>query len=272
MSLTMKFCINQATTMETDFDTDVRAYAAAGFEGVELWLDKAETMLPRRSPRDLAKLVADHGLTVAGACFQGDLMGTDDAKVRSAQSKLQSKLELCTAVGAPVLIVPTDFPETLEPNAYEIAAECLRQAADLAQGFGVKLAVEFIRRSKLVSSLDTANRLVKQVGRDEVGILFDIFHFWTGSSKESDIETIPEAKLFFVHVNDCPDRPREHLVDADRTYTGYGVVPVRHIVDRLRATGYDGWLSLEIFNRQIWKHDPFEVARIAHKTMSEVLA
>jgi len=36
----MRPCINQATTMTTDFETDMRAYAAAGFDAVELWLAK----------------------------------------------------------------------------------------------------------------------------------------------------------------------------------------------------------------------------------------
>ena len=41
----MQACINQATTMTTDFATDLQAYAEAGFERVELWLDKVEAYL-----------------------------------------------------------------------------------------------------------------------------------------------------------------------------------------------------------------------------------
>ncbi|MFN4227090.1 MAG: hypothetical protein ACK4F0_02990 [Candidatus Ratteibacteria bacterium] len=41
----MRFAINQATTLTTDFKTDIKAYSKAGFKAIEIWLPKLKKYL-----------------------------------------------------------------------------------------------------------------------------------------------------------------------------------------------------------------------------------
>lgn len=258
--------------MPQDFPTDVRAYAAAGFKGIELWLAKVEDFAQKASLQEAAHLLADHGLMAAAACAQGNLLVSEGEARQKALSDFRRKLEICAILGAPVIIVASESPTEIKPEDYDRAVVNIRQAADIASEYGVKIALEFIKGSTLVGSLSTAANIVAKADHANLGILFDTFHYHAGISKPDDIVQIPEGKLFFVHVNDCLGIPRERLSDAHRTYLGEGVLPVHDLVARLKATGYTGWYSFESFNRDIWKEDPFQVAKRIRKDMERMLS
>ena len=266
----MKFCINEASTMPTDFATDVRAYSAAGFTGIELWLAKVDKFLESDTLQGAARLLRDHGLVAAGACAHGLPLVTRDDWDKSVV-ELRHKLELCQALGAPRIIVTCARPPEGATYDYDLAVDNLRAAADLAAAYGVTLGLEFIRGHAVVGALSTAAMLVGKANHPNLGILFDTFHYFAGISKASDLALIPQGKVAFVHVNDCLDLPRERLTDAERTYIGLGPIPTRQLVEAVRAKGYDGWLSFEIFSRAVWAEDPFQVAVQIKRNLEEAL-
>jgi sugar phosphate isomerase/epimerase len=73
------------------------------------------------------------------------------------------------------------------------------------------------------------------------------------------------------HMNDYPAEPsRQQIGDGDRVYPGDGVAPLAEIMQTLRRIGFDGYLSIELFNRNYWQQDPLEVARLALSKMQAV--
>ena len=69
-------------------------------------------------------------------------------------------------------------------------------------------------------------------------------------------------------MNDYPsDPPREQASDAHRVMPGDGVAPLGQIFRDLAAIGYRGMISLELFNRDYWKMEPLQVARIGLEKM-----
>ena len=47
--------------------------------------------------------------------------------------------------------------------------------------------------------------------------------------------------------------------DADRVMVGEGIADLHRVIAILRAIGYRGPLSLELFNPELWSHDPARV-------------
>jgi quercetin dioxygenase-like cupin family protein len=81
------------------------------------------------------------------------------------------------------------------------------------------------------------------------------------------------AAMHVLHMNDYPAQPpREKITDAERVYPGDGVAPVVQILRDLHASGFRGMLSLELFNRELWKQDPFAVARTGLEKMKALVA
>ena len=87
---------------------------------------------------------------------------------------------------------------------------------ELAQQFGVRLALEFRGGDAFCSCLDTALTLVEQCREPNVGVCLDVFHYHAGPSKPEDLERLTAANLFHVQVCDVAGVPREMMTDADR--------------------------------------------------------
>jgi sugar phosphate isomerase/epimerase len=68
-------------------------------------------------------------------------------------------------------------------------------------------------------------------------------------------------------MNDYPDLPRTTINDADRVYPGLGVAPVSQALKMVMESGFQGSLSLELFNRTYWQQDPKEVAKTGLEKM-----
>jgi sugar phosphate isomerase/epimerase len=57
-----------------------------------------------------------------------------------------------------------------------------------------------------------------------------------------------------------------------RVYPGDGVAPLDEILRSLRAIGFRGFLSLELFNESYWRQPAGTVARVGLAKMRAVVA
>ena len=80
-----------------------------------------------------------------------------------------------------------------------------------------------------------------------------------------------QCAIGILHVNDYPKIDRGKITDADRVYPGDGVAPLAEIFKTLHAIGYDGFLSIELFNADYWKQDGLLVAKTALDKLKAVV-
>lgn len=267
----MRPCLSEATTMPGTFDEDVDHFASAGCEAMEVWLTKLETHLERTSAADTKKRLADRGMTLAAAAYQGGLLLSQGEARKAHFEHFRKRLDICQTFGIPTLLVVADFVGAVDQTALERAVVSLAQAAQWAAGFDVTLALEFRGKNTFCSSLDTALALVNQCGEPNVGVNFDIFHYYTGPSKLEDFDHLTLDRLAHVQLCDLIGVARELATDADRILPGEGDFRFEPILSRLRDLGYQGYVSLELMNPMIWRADPQQVAEIAITAMRKIL-
>jgi sugar phosphate isomerase/epimerase len=267
----MKPCISEATTMACTFAEDVAAYADAGCAGMEVWLTKLETHLEKHSLVDTRKLLEDRHLELAAAAYQGGLILSQGEQRRAHYDHFRKRLDICQQLGIPTLIVAADFAEPVDATGLERAAVSLTQAAQWAAGFGVRVALEFRAKNTFCASLDTALALVSQCGEPNVGVNFDVFHFYTGPSKFEDLELLTPATLAHVQLCDLAGVPRELARDADRILPGDGDFRLQPLLERFRALGYAGWVSLELLNPVLWRTKAAQVAEVGITALRKLL-
>ena len=100
----------------------------------------------------------------------------------------------------------------------------------------------------------------------------DVFHMIRGGGSIDDLLTIPGDRLASFHINDVPADPDPSTqTDADRVMVGDGIADLPRVIANLRAIGYRGPLSLELFNRDLWVQDPSEVVRRGLERIQAVL-
>jgi 2-keto-myo-inositol isomerase len=51
-----------------------------------------------------------------------------------------------------------------------------------------------------------------------------------------------------VHVSDVPSTPIDRLQESERLYCGEGILDWKRILGELERWGYEGDLSVELFN------------------------
>src|ERR1700686_4356846 len=152
----MRPCISEATTMPGTFAEDVAAFAESGFAGMEVWLTKLEKHLEAHSAAATHRLLEDRNMTLAAAAYQGGLLLSQGEQRKAHYDDYRRRLELCQQFGIGILLVVADFVEALDETALSRAVVSLKQAAQWAAGFDVRLALEFRAKSTFCSSLDTA--------------------------------------------------------------------------------------------------------------------
>ena len=81
--------------------------------------------------------------------------------------------------------------------------------------------------------------LIDRIGRVNVGILFDTYHFHCGDSEFADIAVAGRA-INHVHLNDAPPGDPARLTDSVRRLPGDGVMDLAAITETLEAAGYRG--------------------------------
>ncbi len=266
-----KPCISEVTTMAASFAEDVQAFAGAGFRAMEVWLTKLETHLESHSLAETRQLLEDQQMTLAAASYQGGLLLSQGEQRRVHFDHFRSRLELCQGLGIPLLLVVADFAGEVDQTSLERAVVSLKQAAQWAAGFDIGLGLEFRGSATFCSSLSTALALVAQCGEPNVGINFDVFHYYTGPSKLEDFTLLTRENLAFVQLSDMAGVPRELARDADRILPGDGEFQLASILEQIRAIGYEGYISLELMNPVLWQMKPSQVAEMGMKALMRLI-
>jgi 4-hydroxyphenylpyruvate dioxygenase len=267
----MKSCLSEATTLPATFAEDVAAYADGGCLAMEVWLTKLETHLEKHSAEDTRKLLQDRGMQLVAGSYQGGLLLSQGDQRQAHYDHFRRRLDLCGYFAIPTMLVVADFVEKIDQMDLERAVVSLKQAAQWAAAFNVRLALEFRANSKFCSSLDTALSLIAHCGEPNVGVNFDVFHYYTGPSKFEDLSLLTRENLAFVQLCDLAGVPRELATDADRILPGEGDFRLGPIVQRLRELGYDGWVSVELMNPTLWKAQPSQVAELSLAALQRTL-
>lgn len=264
-------CISQTTTLTSSFADDAANYPAGGCTAIEVWLTKLEKHLQDVSADDTRKALADRGVKLVAAAYQGGLLLSQGEQRKPHFEHFKRRLDLCQQFGIPTLLLVADFTKSPDTSDLGRAVVSLAQAAQWAAGFGVRLALEFRGTDAFCSCLDTALTLVEQCREPNAGVCLDAFHFYKGPSKPEDLERLTNANLFHVQVCDVAGVPRELMSDSDRVLPGEGDFRLGEFVKVLKKIGYTGGVSLELFNPVLWQMKATQIVEIGMSALTRLL-
>ncbi|CAM5608113.1 hypothetical protein SALBM135S_07234 [Streptomyces alboniger] len=223
------------------------AAARAGFDGVEIF--ENDLLASPLTPEEIRARCADLGLTVDLYQPMRDIEAVPEADFARNLRRARHKFELMRRLGADtVLVCSSVSPRAVDNDA--LAAEQLSGLADLAREYGVRVAYEALAWGRHVSTYDHAWRIVEAAGHPALGTCLDSFHILSRGSDPRGIEDIPGEKIFFLQLADAPLLAMDVLQWSRhyRCFPGQGGFDVAGLVRHVLATGYDGPLSLEVFN------------------------
>jgi 2-keto-myo-inositol isomerase len=237
--------------------------AKAGYQAVELWMDEIHKYVGQGgSLDDLRKRIADLGLSVENSIGFTPWMVDDDAQRTAGLEQWKRELEMLARVGCKRAAAPPSGATKQPITDLAKIAERYRVLLEMGREAGVVPQLEFWGPSKTLSRLSEAVFVVVEAGHPDACLLVDAYQIYRGGSSFDSLRLLNGRAMHVLHINDYPaDPPREKVTDAHRLYPGDGVAPLVPMLRTLRETGFQGFLSLEIFNRDYWKHDALTVAR-----------
>lgn len=271
----MQVALSSVTTLPGTLADDIGACADAGCGALEVWLTKLEQYLEGQGawaqPSAIKNLLKERNVKLVGAAYQGGLLLTQGEERRKQFDQFQRRLNLCQEFDIQTLIIVPDVADQLDGEALGRVQASLAQASELASSFSVRLALEFRSTTRWCASVQTAAALAGSIGSPHLGICFDAFHYYTGPSKYEDLACLTPENLFAVQLCDLSGIAREMAGDADRILPGEGDFQLGPIIEYLKQINYQGYVSAELMNPEIWKMKPVQVAEAAYTCLRMIL-
>ena len=214
--------------------------------------------------------IRDSGLAVAALHSLRDFEGLDGALRAYKVEIAKALLEMCVAVGSPVLVAASSAMAHSSRERDVIAAD-LRRLAMLALPRRVKIAYLPLSWGRAVTDLHAALDVIARAGMPNLGIGIDSFHAIASRSALDELDAVFPETILLVQLSDFmePELPsiadRVSTGEHRRVFPGEGMhsAQIAELVRRLAALGYRGGYSLEVFNDDYWQIDPSTVARRA---------
>ena len=262
-------CLNTSTIKPQPMLEKIRLAAKAGFAGVELWInDVYEYVGQGGEVSDIEKAIADHGLIVPCAIAARQWAEASDEEYPLMLDEVKRRMELAARLGSPYLVAT---PPRNPCDLGQISRR-YRDLLEIGRRTGVKPTMEYIGFFRSVRHLSQAWQIVREANDADATLLLDSFHSWNAGATLDDLRAIPVEKIGHYHIDDAaPDTPVGTQTDPDRVMLGDGPIDLRSEVRVLREKGYDGTVSLELFNRDLWAKDPREVLKVGIERMRELL-
>jgi 4-hydroxyphenylpyruvate dioxygenase len=242
------------------------AAAAAGFDGVEIF--ENDLVVSPMSPRELGQRCADLGLSVDLYQPFRDFEAVPPDVLAANLRRAEHKFEVMSQLGTDTMLVCS----SLSPDAVnddDLAAEQLNLLASRAAEHGLRIAYEALAWGRFVNTYDHSWRIVRHADHPALGVCLDSFHVLSRGSDPSGIRVIPGSKLFFLQLADAP-RLRMDVLQWSRhhrLFPGQGAFDLTTFAGHVLATGYDGPLSLEVFNDVFRQADPRRAAVDAMRSL-----
>ena len=247
--------------MHTNVRTDVEVARANGYDGVELWLPKLTRYLDVGfEPQDLVAALGPLRVTMLDVLLP--IEHSDPVERRRLRDDCTRHAAVAAQLGCSVLqVVALDnFDAGDWPSQRRTLIDSLNELADLAQPHGVRLGLEPVTFSPF-NSVPQALEVIEAVGGERVGIVLDTWHLWTAGASWDDVAAVDPELVVCAHISDTKPKAEAEWRDEDRTaLPGDGVLPMDEAIAAIKATGYEGVWSVEMFSPEHWEWEPRALA------------
>lgn len=270
----MRFAICQELFVDWDWEQQCRCIAETGYTGIEvapftLAARPADVSADRR--RQLRETAARYGLEIIGlhwllAKTEGFHLTTADAAVRSRTADYLKELaDLCGDLGGSVMVFGSPAQRNLQPGvtreaAYDHAADVFRQAMPHLQARGVYLCMEPLttKETDFCNTCADGWELIRRVGHSHFVLHQDV------KAMLGEGNSLPQL------IHDYAAVTRHfHVNDSNLLGPGMGATEYRPIFTALRDSGYEGWVSVEVFD---YSPGAEHIARVSLEYMQRKLA
>jgi len=270
---------------------DLEIMRQSGFEGLEVSAKKMRDVLDAGFSRaELAGWLHDVFVPGIGFLLDGERHGSDDAALMQDAEDIFALATIAGAKGVQVITGPVAL-EAAEAVAagrawpgysgvlglpreeqMTILSGSLARLADAAARHGLLVYLEALAWLPL-NRLSDQVEAIERANRENLRLVVDFWHCHASGDTPEEVSRLDKNLIHGVHFCDSraltPGLPNE--AEARDVATGEGVLDLKEWADAVKATGYEGWWSCELFCRRQQQDNSFEVARDLHELMRKTI-
>jgi 4-hydroxyphenylpyruvate dioxygenase len=227
--------------------TKLRAIADAGFEHVEIF--ESDLLASPEPVHVIGAMMRDLGLTCVAFQPFRDFEGMPAAERARVFDRAERKFDVLQELGTDLMLVSSNVSPAALADRGRIVHD-FRELGERAAARGLRVAFEALAWGRHVRDHRDAWEIVRQVDHAAVGLALDAFSSLAPGIPIDSLNSIRCEKLFHVQIADAPKLVMDPLSWSRhfRCMPGQGELPLVEYVSALSQMGYDGVLSLEIFN------------------------
>ena len=267
----MRYAICNETFENWDHARICKTVAELGYQGLEL---APFTLAPRitdvtaEQRKTLRKQAEECGLQIIGlhwllAKTEGLHVTSPDPAVRSRTAEYLVELARCTRdLGGDLMVFGSPAQRRIpsgktRADAAEYAVDTFNQAKKGIADAGVKFCLEPLSppEADFINTCREANEILARIDHPNFLLHLDV------KAMHTDEAPIPE--LILRHGRTAG---HFHANDANRRGPGFGDTKFVPIFKALKESGYNGWVSVEVFD---YTPDPVTIARESIRHMRE---
>ncbi|AOF92838.1 sugar phosphate isomerase/epimerase and 4-hydroxyphenylpyruvate domain-containing protein [Sinorhizobium sp. RAC02] len=253
-------------SLSGDLREKLGAIAKAGFDGVEIF--ENDFLVFDESPKQLGRMVRDFGLEIT--LFQPfrDFEGMPEPLRSRTFDRAERKFDLMQDMGTDLVLVCSNVSSAALGGLDRAAAD-FRELGERAAKRGLRVGYEALAWGKHINDHRDAWEIVRRADHANIGLILDSFHTLARKIDVNSIRSIPKEKIFIIQLADAPKIDMDLLYWSRhfRNMPGEGELPVEAFMAAVAETGYDGYLSLEIFNDQFRGGSPAAIAADGHRSL-----
>lgn len=249
----MKFGICNEIFKDWKID-DVFTYCAKiGYDAVEVapfTLAKYVTDIPAAERTRIREAAAKAGIAISGIHWvlvqaEGMYLTSPDTATRERTAKYFGDLvDFCADIGGKIIVVGSPKQRSLLPGvsyeqAWAWAREVFRPAVKLGEKRGVTICFEPLpaEDTNFINTAEEAIRFTRELGSPNFKVILDVRAMSHEAKPVPQILRESKGEFAYVHAN-----------DKNLKGPGFGAVDFVPIAAALRDVGYDGVVSVEVFN------------------------
>ncbi|MDX2196308.1 MAG: sugar phosphate isomerase/epimerase family protein [Cytophagales bacterium] len=267
-------CLDTATIKPADgLLKKVEIAATAGFDAIEPWdweLEEYEKKNGQGSLKELAKIIQSKGLFVPSMIgLWGCLQPTKELFEKNLPAT-KNRMRMAAEIGcAHVQAIPNEIGANFDPI---FAAKCYRQLLEIGiNEFNIIPSLVFVKYFPL-KTMGQAAQVALDANHPKAKIIPDVFHMYISEGDFEGLKLLNGNIHAIFQFNDAPkNMKREDMGDKDRVYPGDGILPLTSILKDLKASGFTGCVSLELYNETYYKQDLLQVAKTGLQKTLEVI-
>lgn len=259
----MRYAICNETFENWPHERVCKTVAELGYQGLEL---APFTLAPRitdvtaEERRLLREQAQDHGVAIIGlhwllAKTEGLQLTAPDANVRQRTAEYLVELARCTRdLGGELMVFGSPAQRRIpagatRAQATDYAVDTFQRSLAGIVDCGVRVCLEPLSppEADFINTCAEANAILERINHPNFVLHLDVKAMSTDDAPTTELIRLHGARAGHFHAN-----------DVNRRGPGFGDTDFVPLFRALRESGYQGWVSVEVFD---YSPDPVTIAR-----------